>query len=518
VSHKEGTENEMSARRAIFLTGATGLLGRYFLRDLLASGQPVAVLIRDSAAATAPERLAELLAFCRESLGRELPPPVLLNGDLRAPHLGLGPAERRWLARRAQAVIHAAAYVAYHPTPDGEPWETNVHGTRRLLELSRSIGLTAMHHLSTAFVCGDRRGVVYEDELDCGGGSDNAYEKSKFTGEQLVRQFAGIRATIYRPSVVVGDSCTGYTSTYHHFYRFLELAVRLSSRTVSDGKPRRQRLPLRLPLTGEETQNLVPVDWVSQALLALMRRPQWHGKTFHLVARQPVRLGEIKAIIEDLLQLKGIRWAGRAELTDPTPLEQLVLEQFEDYWSYLHSNLAFDCRNTRRALPDLPPPPFGRELVMRLLRFAQADHWGRERGGSQSVRTSDFAHYLEFVLPEQVRRSPLAHALPADLLFVLDIQGPTGGQWSCRCEDGVLSVHRGAECAADVTYRMDAGTFDHLIRGRQSAQKAFFDGRIEIDGDMEKALKLAMLIEQFLAENPNRPAQPTETLHATAGI
>lgn len=318
----------MSATQGILLTGATGLLGRYLLRDLLASGHRVGVLVRDGPQGAASDRLEELLAFGNETLGRKLPQPVLLHGDLTLPHLGLGVAERHWLAREARAVIHSAAQVLYRPTPDGEPYETNVSGTRRLLELCQSVGINEIHHLSTAFLCGNRRGTVFEDQLDCGSGSGNAYERSKFAGEHMIRDFEGVRATIYRPSVVVGDSGTGYTSTYHHFYRFLELAVRLSSGSTnpgSEGKLRRQRLPIRLPLSGDETQNLVPVDWVSRAILSLLHRSQWHGRTFHLVARQPIRLHEIKEIIEDLLGIEGMEWVGRDGLHDPTSLELLRL-------------------------------------------------------------------------------------------------------------------------------------------------------------------------------------------------
>ncbi len=497
----------MVAARGILLTGATGLLGRYLLRDLLARGRRVGVLVRDSGDKSAADRLAELVAFGSETLGRTLPRPVLLHGDLTAPGLGLGTAERRWLARQAESVVHSAAYVCYQPRPDGEPWQTNVHGTRRLLELCRSLGLNEVHHLSTAFVCGDRRGVVQEDELDCGGGGGNAYEQSKFAAEQMIRGFDGIRATIYRPSVVVGDSRTGYTSTYHHFYRFLELAVRLSSGPAGErgSRPRRHRLPLRLPLTGEETQNLVPVDWVSQALVELLHRPRWHGRTYHLTARQSVRLQEIKAIIEDLLHLEGLQWVGRTGLTSPTSLEHLVQEQFRDYWSYLHRGLVFDCRNTREALPDLPPPPFDRDLVVRLLRFAREDGWGRERSRSGLTRTPDLGRYLEEILPGQIQQSTIASALPRGLQFALDIRGPGGGQWACHCGDRTLAVRQGPDPGAALTFRMDVPTFDSLLSGRQTAQKAFFDGRIEMDGDMEKALKLAMLIEQFLAQRPEHP-------------
>jgi thioester reductase-like protein len=510
----------MSAAQGIFLTGATGLLGRYLLRDLQASGRPVGVLIRDSSSASAPERLAELQWFCEASLRRSLPRPVLLQGDLRSPGLGLGSVERHWLARHARAVIHSAAYVSYQPTPEGEPWQTNVLGTRRLLELCQSLGITQMHHLSTAFLCGDRRGLVREDELDCGGGSKNAYERSKFASEELIRQFPGIQATIYRPSVVVGDSRTGYTCTYHHFYRFLELAVRLSARSS-----RRQRVSLRLPLTGAETQNIVPVDWVARALLTLLDRPRWHGRTYHLAAWQSVRLDEIKNILSQFLPLEGVEWVGPEGLPDPTPMEQLVLAQFQDYWSYLYSSLDFDCRNTRQTLPDLPPPRFDRQLVARLLEFAQADNWGRQRGRTPPSLpparegVPACAQYLECDLPQRIRQSPLARALPSGFRFALDIRGADGGQWSFRCGgQEIMSVERGIRSVPEVIYRIDAQTFLRLIRGQESAQRAFLDGQIEIEGDMEKALKLAMFIEQFLAESSpeHQPAAPARASLAGA--
>jgi thioester reductase-like protein len=509
-------------RQSILLTGATGLLGRYLLRDLLVAGYEVAVVARDRQGVPAAQRVKALHEFAQDSEERHLPRPLVLPGDLTLPGLGLGAAERHLLASRVRATVHSAAQVGYQATPDGEPWETNVNGTRRLLELCRSLGVSEMHHLSTAFVCGDRRGVVHEDELDCGNGSVNVYEQSKFAGEQLVRQFPGSRATIYRPSVVVGDSRTGYTSTYHHLYRFLELAVRLSAPPpAAPGRRQRQRLPMRLPLTGEETQNLVPVDWVSRALVALINRPQWHGRTFHLVACKPISLREIKAMVEELLQLEGIRWAGRHAIADPTPLEQLVLEQFKDYWSYLHNNLQFDCRNTSAALPDLPPPTVDRALMERLLAFAEQDRWGRrarhEVDPTCASQGLACAHYLERVLPERIQRFPLAQTIPEGLVFRLDIAGPGGGVWSCRWRGSAgLDVRRGADSDATTVFHTDSPTLEGLVAGRLAPQAAFFDGRIQIDGDKEQGLKLAAVIEQFLGTSRANSARAKEPLHVRA--
>jgi len=518
----------MGTTENIFLTGATGLLGRYLLRDFLDAGYPVTVLVRDSGGTTSVDRVRELTDFWSASLGRDLPQPTVLNGDLTQASLGLGASELGWLKRQAPAVVHAAACVSHQATADGEPWETNVHGTRRLLEICRTVGLPEVHQVSTAFVCGDRQGVVREDELDCGAGSDNAYEQSKFAAEELFRQFPDIRATVYRPSVIVGDSRTGYTSTYHHFYRFLELAVRLSApasrqaqgaRRSDSTRQRRRRLALRLPLTGEEMQNLVPVDWVAQALVQLVQRPMWHGHTFHLVAREGVRLNAIKVVIEELLSLEGIQWAG-TELLDPTPLEERVVEHLRVYWPYLHSNLVFDCHNISLALPELPPPRFDRDLLERLLNFALEDGWGQKVGTAPPADDGavesglDCAEYLEKVVSEQTRYSLLVKTLPPHFVFCLDISGRGGGQWLCsRGDDGLLQIRRGFDPKVPVIYRTDAATFRALIDRRQTTQKAFFDGCIELEGDMEKALKLAALIEQFLAQH--RPAPSSEVRRAS---
>ncbi len=127
--------------------------------------------------------------------------------------------------------------------------------------------------------------------------------------------------------------------------------------------------------------------------------------------------------------------------------------------------------------------------------------------GASGLPSSECAHYLECVLPQQVERSPLARALPDGFRFTLDIRGATGGQWTFRCGgEEILSIERGMRTAAEVTYRIASETFLRLIRGQQSAQQAFLDGQIEIEGDMEKALLLAMFIEQFLSESTGAPA------------
>jgi nucleoside-diphosphate-sugar epimerase len=498
----------MRKRRGILLTGATGLLGRYLLRDLLLAEHEIIVLVRAERGATAEERIEELVHFWSESLGVSLTRPIVLPGDVGVPRLGLSASECRLLSRYCGGVLHAAAHVGLSPTLDGEPWRTNTEGTRHLLHLCEELNFDEFHHVSTAFVCGDRTGPIREDELACGQDFHNEYEKSKFEAERLVRQGPfRLRVTVSRPSVLVGDSRTGYTSSYEGLYRFLCLGDRLAG----PGHAGRRWLPLRVPFTGDEPRNLVPVDWVSGAIVRLVSDPDCHGHTYHLVAREPVLARLIKEVAEAVLGIDGVSWVGPDGLVDPSPLEEQFLEQLNQFWAYCDGDPVFDDANTRAALPELSPPMIDRDLLARLLRFAVADRWGRARR-RRPRRTAkiDCTHYVEEFFPAALRRSTLTQ-VPLDVTVGLDVSGPDGGQWTCCWEDGALMrLQRGREGPAEVVYRLDLATFAAIVAGRLQPQQAFLTRRIEIEGDIEKGLKLAVLFEHLVQECPFNPTSPRE--------
>jgi hypothetical protein len=239
------------------------------------------------------------------------------------------------------------------------------------------------------------------------------------------------------------------------------------------------------------------------------------------VAPEPVRSGVIKEAAEKVLGLEGVRWAGPEGLVDPTPLERLFLDNLRDYWPYFQGDPVFDCGKSGPALAELPPPRVDKALLSRLIAFAVADQWGH---GTEQTRATaavgapakvDCAHYIEEFFAAHAPRSPLARAAGLDLTIALDIRGPGGGHWSCRWTRGELAgVQRGLDARAEVTYRTDTATFAAVVGGRQSPQDAFFARRIEIAGDVEKALKLTVLFGQFLKEAPYPPFLRTETLNA----
>jgi nucleoside-diphosphate-sugar epimerase len=504
----------MGTSDGVLLTGATGLLGRYLLRDLLLLGRKVCVLVRDDRARTARQRIDELVAFWSEQSGARLASPVVLVGDLTAKGLGLSAADRSCLSRSCRSVLHAAARVGFRTTRDGEPWQTNLEGVRRLVQLAASCGLDEFHHVSTAFVCGDRAGPVGEDELECGQGFHNDYERSKFAAERLLRRQGRLQVTVYRPSVIVGDSRTGYTSSFHGFYRFLDAADRLAEPANAG----RRRLPLRLPFTGDESRNLVCVDWVAGAVTGILGKPNRHGWTYHLAARQPVCVRNLAEVGAELLGLEGLSWAGPDGPGDPTALEELFRGRLAEYWPYRRGDPAFLDDNTRAALPGLPPPGLDRRLLERLMRFALANGCGRGTNTASPTRgpAVDCSGYVERFFPEAVRRSSLA-GVPLNLTVGLEAPGPGGGCWVLRWVEGELhSVRRARAALAEVAFRLDPATFSRIVTGRLSVREAFFAKRIEITGHVEKGLKLAVLFEQFVRESPYR-APPKQEARDAAG-
>jgi thioester reductase-like protein len=495
----------MTARDGILLTGATGQLGRYLLRELLAWGHSVAVLVR-AEHGTAVERVRELHADISESLGRRLPLPTVVSGDLRTSGLGLGAAETNWLSQKCQSVVHAAACISFRATSDGDPCETNIEGTRRLLEVCGKFGIQDVHHVSTAFVCGEHPGPVLESEQLSGHVFRNDYERSKHAAETLTRAQPNTRATIYRPSVIVGDSQTGYTQSYQGIYRFLELADRLAQ---SEKGVRKRRLPLRLPFTGDERRNLVPVDWVAQAIVRLMCQSGSGGVTYHLTTSCPTTVRDIVEVAVAELDLEGVVLAG-AVPSDASELDRAFLDGLRGYWPYLGSDPNFDCRNTLIALPRFPTPRIDRNALRRLIRFAIRDRWGRTPRSSSPGSTIDCACYIEQFFPDALSRSVLA-SVPIDATLGFVISGSGGGRWICKLSGGkVVAIERDSSLAPDVEFRLDVQTFAAIVTGKETPQVAFFRRRIEISGNIERGLKLAMLFNQFVREFPYDAASRQE--------
>ena len=256
------------ARMRYVVTGGTGFIGRRIVSCLLARDPDAEVLVFVRRASLS--RFEKLAA----DWGERAHPLV---GDLAAPDLALTPDTSAHVGA-VDHVVHCGAVYDIRAS-DADQRAVNVDGTRAVIELARRLDAT-LHHVSSIAVAGDFRGEFTEDDFDVGQNLPTPYHQTKFEAESLVRSTAGLRYRVYRPAVVVGDSHTGEMDKADGPYYFFPLLAKLAKLPSIT--------PMALPEAGRT--NIVPVDFVADAMVELMHLPDRDGQTFHLTAPRTVGL------------------------------------------------------------------------------------------------------------------------------------------------------------------------------------------------------------------------------------
>ena len=355
------------------------MLARLLERD----EQPVYVMIRAEDDEGAEQRLNELLASLLGSAEPWSGRAIAVRGDVTQAWLGMSSRRRDWLAERTDRIIHCAASVSF-TMPLDEQRQINLHGTRRVVELARLCaqrgGLESFVHVSTAYVAGSQPGAFAEEDLDVGQEFRNPYERTKFEAELLLRERAwGLPIQILRPSIVVGDSATGWTPAFNVLYGPMKAFTRGA-------------YPL-IPADRSAPVDVVPVDFVADSILALAGRP---GTTYHLTASD--RASSVGELIE-LGSAAASRPAPRVlppwlyrRLIHPLLLRRgsearrRALRRSEVYFPYFTMRTRYDNSGARDALAThgIEAPPLA-SYFDRLMSFAQAVDWGRRRVARHEV-------------------------------------------------------------------------------------------------------------------------------------
>ncbi len=446
------------------LTGATGLLGRYLLRDLLRTGRRLAVVVRAASRESAIHRVEAILQRWDRELGAPLPRPVCFSGDLTQPYLGLDDAARQWLAENCGDLLHNAASLEFNEDPSGEPWRSNVTGTQHVLDLCRDANIRRLHYVSTAYVCGLRHDRVLEDDLDRGQQFRNDYERSKFQAEQLVRGDLSLeQLTVYRPVVIAGDSQTGYTSTYHGLYMYLQI-MSILARNTPPGPDGVRNTEVDLHLTGDEQRNVIPVDWTSAVIAHLLQSPEAHGRTFHLAPRQRMTPRDMINAGYSYFNSRGVRFVGHEPIScDPTDrLKRHAYENSDMYRDYEVDDPKFDTSNLDRFAGHLPCPSIDEPMLHRFLAYGERDRWGRRR---ERPATEPFSVGAYLAQVHNAATAPLRAVHPARKLSIgLDICGAGGGQWTIVFWGRqTAAVEIGIRAQADALLTMSAAHFVQLL-------------------------------------------------------
>jgi thioester reductase-like protein len=363
----------MSSSGRVLLTGATGFVGMEVLARYLEHGdREVTCLIRAESDEAARGRLDPVL---RNLFGwradRYAARVEAVAGELTAPGLGLSPARRDELAAQVTTIVHSAASVSF-TLPIDEARAINVEGTRRMLEFAALAkdcgGLDRYAQVSTAYVAGTHSGRFSEADLDVGQDFRNTYEQSKFEAERMVRtEGEGLPWMILRPSIVVGDCASGWTSAFNVLYWPLRAFSAGVFKTV--------------PATPETPVDVVSIDYVADAIHELCEAPCAAGQTYLLTAgaEGTSTMGEIAAAASRYFRRPLPKVVSPAEFTESQGgLSEAALESSRVFFPYFSMSTVFDNAMTRARLSQvgINAMPLN-DYFERLLDFATRTRWGK---------------------------------------------------------------------------------------------------------------------------------------------
>jgi long-chain acyl-CoA synthetase len=340
----------------LFLTGVTGYIGSSLLKKWLDdTDMDIDLLVRRRRENSPAERLRGVLEelYPGEDTSGLAERITIHEGDIALERLGLEESEYDDLASRTNRIIHCAAAARFDLDIEVARG-INVGGTRNMLGLASVCGsLDKFDYIGTAYVSGSREGLILEDELDTGQEHRNTYERSKMEAEKVVRgHFGELPISVMRPSIVICDSKTGRASDFNGFYRALRLYW-LGLMKLLPGDP-----SCRI--------DLVPVDYVTDAIFSLSANEASIGRGYHLTAGagRAAALSEIRDLAAEHFGLAPFTIVPPQEFLlmlssmagDMTEDENRIMGELKLYMPYLDTKMSFDNSAAVRDTGLEPPP------------------------------------------------------------------------------------------------------------------------------------------------------------------
>ena len=348
-----------TATGIVLLTGVTGFVGRRLLNELLEQSNAVIVCLVRARDTLSAQRRGKAITENRRV--------VFVAADLEAPRMGLCSDTWERLSRQIEAIYHCAASVSFD-LPLEESRRINESGTRRLLALAQSAQANGQfkrfHHVSTAYVAGyePRRVDATFLPADASKNFRNTYERSKAAAERMLRQQSDVAVSLYRPSIICGDTRTGFTDNFNVLYTPMRMIYRGA-------------LPFLLK-SGAGRLDCVGVDYVARAIVALSKHSTQRIESFHLTAGDHFTVDDLARVAvgytlfekpESGVRCKtvnrvlwqGARWGATVGARLPRSLRAARrwgklaargFEHFEPYEPYCGVDTTFTCERERELL------------------------------------------------------------------------------------------------------------------------------------------------------------------------
>jgi len=354
----------MTLDETIFLTGFPGFIAGRLVKRLATEGARFFLLVQPAFVERAREEVTRIASETNASPGNFR----LIEGDITQPDLGIAPLELE-RARAEMTILFHLAAIYDLAVERNSAMRVNVEGTRNINRFALTLpALRHYHYVSTCYVAGLRTGVILETELEHSAGFRNFYEETKYLAELEVDALkTKLPVTIHRPSVVCGDSRTGETAKYDGIYYLINYL-------------RKQPSLLSLVNIGNRlvSLNLVPVDFVVEAMTALIKDERVIGATLALADPNPLTTHELFEAIARALVGRGSR------ITAPAKL--------------VRSSLALPFSPTITGLPYAGAPYF-------FLNQVYDTTHARELLDTHGIRCPSFPDYVDALI-EYVKRHP----------------------------------------------------------------------------------------------------------------
>lgn len=381
-------------KQTIFLTGATGFLGSFILNKLLEKGYTTIILCRSLKEKSAKQRISAILKWFNKDI-KDYPNLRIFEGNLDEKGFGIDQGDYNFILKNTDEFIHCASNTDFAEKNRDKIENTNIRSLNNVFIFEESTKIKHFHYISTAYACGNVQKTCYEKLYETTDFT-NVYEETKNKAEHLVAEYclqANIPYTIYRPSIVYGNSITGRSRKFNALYfpvksiaylkkimlrdiqtRSGERAAQMGVRLKSDKKI---LMPLRMKYIEGSRIDVIPIEYFTNVMINIFEKKINQG-IFNITNSSPTNLKILTDYTSRYLSIDGLETV-EGEITDKTALEKLLDSYINLYLPYIEDVRVFDNSNTNKVIQgEIKCPELSYEVFKKCMDYAISVEWGKE--------------------------------------------------------------------------------------------------------------------------------------------